>query len=320
MIRFEIGPEYAGQRLDRALSALLPEASRAQLQKHIQLGAVLINEAPPSRGAKTKLQAGMVVTYEEPPPQPMDLKPEPIPLDIIHEDDHLLVINKPAHLVVHPGDGNPDGTLLNGVLHHLGQLPDTDPVRPGIVHRLDRGTSGVMVVSKTVEMHANMAAKFRDREVKKTYLALTTGVPEPSEGTFETFYGRHPTQRKKFTSKIHEGKKAITHFEVLEAYPGVAAIQVGLETGRTHQIRVHFADYGYALIADDTYGGRHRVRDPEAKKIIAHLDRPALHAWELRFRHPITNKKMRFTAPLPEDLSTAIEALRELSEKRLKER
>ena len=310
-----VGAEEAGRRLDQVLAERF-DVSRSQLEKHVEAGAVTVDGAPPERGKRTRLVEGTRVRYEPPPPEPMTLEPEPMALSILHEDEQLLVVDKPADVVVHPGEGHPRGTLLAGVLHHLGQLPRTDPIRPGVVHRLDRGTTGVIVFAKTVEAHAALVEAFRDRRVDKTYLAITQGVPKPAEGTFDTFYGRHPHHRQRFSSTVPVGKRAVTHYEVLEAYPGAASIQVGLETGRTHQIRVHFADAGHPLVGDATYTRRRVIRDPATKALCDPWERPALHAWELALRHPVSGRKLRFTAPMPDDMIALVEGLREVAAKR----
>ncbi|MEL6186566.1 MAG: RluA family pseudouridine synthase [Myxococcota bacterium] len=309
VLEYTVTEEEEGRRLDQVLAEHF-EVSRSQLERHLAAGAVTINDAAPSRGKRTRLQAGMRLRYTPPPVEPLDLEPEAMELEILFEDDHLLVVDKPAHVVVHPGEGHARGTLLAGVLHHVGQLPSTDPIRPGVVHRLDRGTTGVIAFAKTVEAHAGLVDAFKAREVEKTYLAVTQGVPKPTEGTYDTFFGRHPQHRQRFSSRVPEGKRAITHYQLLEVYPGAASVQVELETGRTHQIRVHFADAGHPLVGDDAYSRRRSIRDPATREVCASLDRPALHAWILSLRHPITGRDLSWTAPMPDDLVTLVEGLR----------
>lgn len=258
----------------------------------------------------------MVVFYQPPAEMPSTIEPEPIDLSILYEDEYLLAVDKPADLVVHPGVGNRTGTLLAGVLHYLGQLPATDPVRPGVVHRLDRGTTGVIVFAKTRETHTLMVEKFKNREISKSYLAITQGVPKPANGTYDTMYGRHPHHRQQFSSKVVNGKQAITHYETLEAYPGAASIQVTLETGRTHQIRVHFADAGFPLVGDSTYAKRRVIRDPLTLEVCQPFLRPALHAWMLELEHPITGEELTVTAPMAPDLVELVEKLRGVQETR----
>lgn len=309
--------EEDGRRLDQVLAECF-EVSRSQLERHLEVGAVTIDAAPPPRGKRTRVRSGMRLRYLPPPVVPLDLEPEPMALEVLYEDEHLLVVDKPAYVVVHPGEGHPRGTLLAGVLHHVGRLPSTDPVRPGVVHRLDRGTTGVITFAKTLEAHSGLVEAFKAREVEKTYLALTQGIPKPLEGTFDTFFGRHPQHRQRFSSRLPEGKRAVTHYEVLETYPGVASVQVGLETGRTHQIRVHFADAGHPLVGDEAYSRRRSIRDPATLEVCEQLERPALHAWVLAIEHPITGQALSFTAPMPADLVKLVEGLRKVAELREK--
>lgn len=304
--------EDEGRRLDQVVAAVF-EVSRNQLEKQIEAGAIVVDGALPSRGKRTRVAEGMRITYRPPPVEAPELEPEAMELSVLFEDEQLLVVDKPAGVVVHPGAANAKGTLLAGVLHHVGRLPSTDPVRPGVVHRLDRGTTGVILFAKTLEAHRALVEAFKARQVEKTYLAVTQGVPKPETGSFETSYGRHPHDRQRFSSRVPEGKEAITHYEILETYPGAASVQVSLETGRTHQIRVHFADAGHPLVGDALYGRRSVVRDPAARAICARLDRPALHAWELAVRHPSHGRKMRFSAQMPQDLVELVEALREVA-------
>lgn len=301
-IALTIDERHDGERLDRALADLVPDTSRAAIQRHIERDAVLIDGELPARGAKTKVHAGQKILYAPPPPEPLDLEPEDIPLAILYEDEHLLAVDKPAGMVVHPALGHPRGTLVNAVLHHVRTLVrDPENERPGIVHRLDRGTTGIIVVAKHPRAHEAMAALFATRKIEKHYLAVTKGVPSPSRDTIDTFYGRHPQQRQKFSSRVTSGKRAISEYEVREAFEDAALVAVRLHTGRTHQIRVHLADRGHPLVGDDTYGrGRHRVA----------FERPALHAHRLSFHHPMTGAPIDLEAPVPEDLEALLLALR----------
>jgi 23S rRNA pseudouridine1911/1915/1917 synthase len=302
-IEIEIDERFAGERLDRALTLLLDDRSRALIQKHIEAGAVSIDGAPPKQGAKTKLYPGAVIRYQPPPPEPLELVAEEIPLSILFEDEHMLVIDKPAGLVVHPAAGHPRGTLVNAVLHHL--QADLQGVgsaeRPGIVHRLDRDTTGVIAIAKTARAHELLGKAFSERRVDKMYLAVAHGVPSPEQGTIDTWYGRHPRDRKRFSSKVMSGKRAVTHYRVSEKLRGASSLEIHLETGRTHQIRVHFADKGHPLVGDPVYGTR---------KALAPFDRPALHSYRLSLEHPITGRKLTCEAPIPQDLLDLVEALR----------
>lgn len=314
----EVTEDDDGERLDRVIAAHFDGGSRSSVQAHIRAGMVLLDGAPPKNGPRTAVRVGQRIDYEVPPPDPITLEPDDIPLEILFEDEQLLAINKPAGLVVHPSPGHPRGTLVNAVLHYLGDALERaeDDLRPGVVHRLDQGTTGVILVAKNKRAHEALSELFRQRALDKRYLAITKGVPDPPAGTAETKYGRHPRDRKKFTSRLTEGKTAITHYEVLEAYPGAALVEVRLETGRTHQIRVHFSDGGYALAGDMTYGARKAVRDPDTRALLYAFERPALHAWRLRFKHPFTGKKLRLEAPIPEDFAGLMEGLRALAERR----
>lgn len=304
----------AGTRLDVFIKSHVPDRSRALLQKHIERGAVTLNGAPPKRGAKTLVRAGDAIRYTAPPPEEIDLVPEAIPLSILYEDDHVLVIDKPRGLVVHPAAGHPTGTLANAVLHHLKKGPeDARSVRPGIVHRLDRDTTGVIIVAKDDESQEALLRTFRERRVEKHYVAVTVGVPKLKQATIQTLYGRHPRDRKRFTSRVREGKKAITRYRVREVYPGAALLDVDIETGRTHQIRVHLAESGHPLVGDKTYGARRqKPPDPRLREIFAGIDRPALHALRISLDHPATGKRLEVEAPIPEDLTRLVEALRRL--------
>jgi 23S rRNA pseudouridine1911/1915/1917 synthase len=306
-----VEPADEGLRLDHFLRAKIPERSRALIQKHIDAGAVLVGGAAPKRGSSTKLALGDVVTYQPPPPEPVDVVAEDIPLSVLFEDEHVLVVDKQAGLVVHPALGHRTGTLVNAVLHHVRTMHATpENSRPGIVHRLDRDTTGVIVIAKNEAAHDSIARAFRDRKVTKQYVAVTVGVPKASPGRIDTKYGRDLRDRKKFSSKVVSGKRAITRYVVSERYPGAALVDITLETGRTHQIRVHFCDMGHPLVGDRVYGRRGSVKDPKNSEVIADLDRPALHARRLVFPHPVTGEPVDISAPIPADLAALIDTLR----------
>lgn len=327
MITLEVGREDDGLRLDRFLALRVPDRSRAQIQKHIEAGAVTVGGEVPKRGAKTPVHAGEAVRYRPPPPSPVeDLVAEEIPISVLWEDEHLLVVDKPRGLVVHPALGHARGTLVNAVLHHVRSLAAhtgaghesgvsaagaafADRVRPGIVHRLDRDTTGAIVIAKNEQAHDALGRAFRERRVEKRYVAVTIGVPKMKSGTIDTKYGRDPRERKKFSSKVTDGKRAITHYTVSEVFPGAALLDVRLETGRTHQIRVHFADLGHPLVGDRVYGRRGTVKHPRTGAVIAELDRPALHAHRLAFPHPVSGERIDIVAPIPDDLSRLIATL-----------
>ncbi len=299
VVEFVVDAEHHGERLDRVLTALVEDTSRSAIQKHLERGAVLVDGAPPARGAKTKVETGQRIVYTPPPPEPLELEPEDIPLSILFEDEHYVAVDKPAGMVVHPALGHPRGTLVNAVLHHVGAIAGGDEARPGIVHRLDRGTTGVIVVAKHTRAHELLAAAFAERRIEKIYLAVARGIVSPASDTIDTLYGRHPTHRQKFSSRVARGKRAVTAYRVLEAFDAASLVEVRLHTGRTHQIRVHFADRGHPLVGDSTYGRQ-----------TSELGRPALHAHRLAFEHPITGAAVALEAPIPEDLSQLVRDLR----------
>ena len=280
--------------LDQFLRAQLPAHSRAFLQKLIDQGDALVNgkQNKPSY----KVRAGDEVSVEIPPPRPLEAKPEDIPLNVLYEDDDLIVINKPAGLVVHPAAGNYEHTLVNAVLHHCrGKLAGIGGVeRPGIVHRLDKGTSGCLVVAKTDLAHQALVAQFKSRAVKKIYRALCWGKFERPSGRIETVIGRSEHNRKKMSARAKRGRPSLTEYRVLKQHGQIALVELILHTGRTHQIRVHMAHIGHPLIGDSDYGR-------ERKSDIS-VARPLLHAYKLGIAHPRTGKFMEFTAPMPEDL------------------
>ena len=280
----------AGQRLDQFLHGQLPEHSRAFLQKLIEDDHVRVND----RACKPsyRVRAGDTVAIEIPPPRPLTTQPENIPLDVLYEDDDLIVIDKPAGHVIHPAAGNFTGTLVNALLHHCrGQLAGIGGVeRPGIVHRLDKGTSGCLVVAKTEVAHQSLVTQFKLRRVKKIYRAVCRGRLARATGKIETLIGRSERDRKKMSASVRSGRPSLTEYRVLKQHADVALVELTLHTGRTHQIRVHMAHIGHPLVGDATYG-----------KIKIPIERPLLHAYKLGFTHPRTGEAMEFTAPMPAD-------------------
>ena len=286
--------ESAGQRLDQFLHTALPEHSRSFLQKLIATGDVRVHGQPAK--ASYRVRAGDAVTIEIPAPQPLAALPEEIPLDVLFEDADLIVINKAAGIVVHPAAGNLEHTLVNALLHHCrGQLAGISGVaRPGIVHRLDKGTSGCLVVAKTDMAHQSLVAQFKARQVRKIYRAVCNGLFKKSTGRIETTIGRSTRDRKKMSTQPARGRPALTEYRVLRQHADYALVELTLHTGRTHQIRVHMAHIGHVLLGDVTYGWRNA-------KIA--VERPLLHAYKLAFTHPRTDKQKEFTAPIPEDMN-----------------
>lgn len=294
-----------GSRLDVWLSANEPDWSRSRVQQWIRDGLVKVNGVVINK-MRERLHDGDIVEVDPPPPPvEMDVQPEAIPLDVRYEDEHLLVINKPAGLVVHPAAGHESGTLVNALLHHCPDLPGIGgEKRPGIVHRLDKDTSGLLVVAKTESAMINLSRQFKDRSVRKMYIALVKGKPVPEAGHIETLIGRHPTDRKKMSANVERGRTALTRYETTERFPEATLLTLRIETGRTHQIRVHMAHLGHPVLGDQLYG---RAR---ALSNGTEVPRHMLHAYSLAFKHPATKGDMEFQAPVPEDMRALIQRLR----------
>jgi 23S rRNA pseudouridine1911/1915/1917 synthase len=300
VVELTLDEKCIGQRLDAVLARLEPSLSRAQLQRLIASGVVQLAGKPVKASQRVK-QIGRV-RFEIPEPVAATPQPEAMSLRVLHEDSALIAVNKPAGMLVHPGAGQHAGTLVNGLLHHIKDLTGVGGVlRPGIVHRLDKDTSGVLVVAKSDKSLRHLQAQFKKRSVTKVYLALVHGVL-PERGTFDTPYGRHPTQRLKFSGRFETKKRAITHFTVLARAERHALVEVLLETGRTHQIRVHFAEAGHPLVGDKLYG-RPTLKHDNV------IDRQALHALSLTLKHPRTAKPLTLRAPPPQDFLDATRAL-----------
>ncbi|HUJ09456.1 MAG TPA: RluA family pseudouridine synthase [Verrucomicrobiae bacterium] len=299
-----VSHEAAGQRLDQFLRCELPAHSRVFLQKLIKDRCVLVNGKPGKQGHPVR--AGDEVLVEIPPTRPLQAQPEEIPLDILYEDADLIVINKPSGLVAHPAAGNREHTLVNALLHHCrGQLAGIGGVeRPGIVHRLDKGTSGCIVVAKTDAAHQSLVTQFKSRAVKKIYRAVCRGKIERPSGRIETIIGRSEHDRKKMSSRVARGRPAITDYRVLKEGNGFTLVELTLHTGRTHQIRVHLAHIGHPIVGDTVYGrSRSSVSGHRSPFSVA---RPLLHAYKLGFTHPRSGEFMEFEAPLPADMEQII--------------
>ena len=303
-------PQDAGQRLDKFLATGAPEFSRSRIKSLILAGHIGLSGQEPGGGATIsdpsyRVKPGESFEISIPDAVPAQPRGQDIALDVIHEDDALIVIDKAAGMVVHPAAGNPDGTLVNALIHHCGaSLSGIGGVtRPGIVHRLDKDTSGLMVAAKTDAAHKSLSAQLAARTMSRLYLALVRGLPSPRQGTIRGNIGRSPANRKKMALLEDDrpgGRAAVTHYRVLETYDGpLSLIECRLETGRTHQIRVHLTHKGYPLIGDKLYGG---ARSPA-------FPRQALHAYKLAFEHPSDGKPMNFETALPEDMQALIEGL-----------
>jgi 23S rRNA pseudouridine1911/1915/1917 synthase len=303
--------EAEGLRVDVWLARRLPSLSRARLQALVARQGVRIDGR--SCRPSTRLRPGQEVVVLVPDPIPAAPAPEVIPLRVVYEDPHLLVIDKPAGLVVHPGAGNPSGTLVNALLGRVSDLSGIGGVlRPGIVHRLDRGTSGLLVVAKDDETHRRLVRQFASRAVEKEYLALVHGVPSTRSGEVSSPIGRDPVHRKKMSVRAPRGREARTAWTREETFDGASLLRVHLHTGRTHQIRVHLASIGHPVVGDAVYGGKRAPssRRSAAREALRALVRPALHAARLAFTHPASGERVSFTAPLPPDLDLALERLR----------
>ncbi len=287
---FTVAPDQAGLRLDRFLCACLPELSRARLQALIKEGAAAVNGRPAKPSYDTC--PGDAVTLEIPPDKPAEAQAQDLPLTLLYEDEHLAVLNKASGMVVHPAHGNEDGTVVNALLHRFGSLSSIGGVaRPGIVHRLDKETSGCLVVARNDAAHQHLSAQFAGREVTKIYLAVTHGTPQPPSGTIQTHLGRDPHDRLKLAVlPAPAGKWAHTDYEVLAALTGDALVKCTLHTGRTHQIRVHLKHLGHPLLGDSTYA--RRTKQSAAPRLM-------LHAWRLALTHPATGQRLAWEAPLP---------------------
>ena len=304
-----VEPEEAGERIDRLLSRRLPDLSRARLKRLIEAGALALDGAP-LRSPSAKPKAGQVIALAVPPAEDPEPKAQAIPLLIVYEDEALIVVDKPAGLVVHPAPGNPDRTLVHALIAHCGpSLKGVGGVRrPGIVHRLDKDTSGLLVAAKTDEAHQGLVVQFAGRQIERHYACLAWGQPAPAVGEIVGNIGRSPRNRKKMAVLSRGGRPAVTRYHTLAigASGAVSHLQCKLETGRTHQIRVHLSHKGHPLLGDPLYGresaARRAALPAPAREALAKLGRQALHAESLGFRHPLSAEPMAFTSPLPRDL------------------
>ncbi len=312
-IEIEFEDNFVGTRLDKALADYMASFSRSQIKEFIKAGQVIQLSGKTLDNPSYKVQKNDKVTVQYTEDSIEAPKPEKVAFDIIHEDDDILVINKPINLVVHPGAGNPSGTLVNGLIHHTdGQLSDVGgPERPGIVHRLDKDTSGLMIVAKNNAAHKVLAEDIKERKVKRFYDALVWGVPMERENTISTFYGRSPHDRVKM-AVLDEGKDAVTHYTVKKPVGlHFSLIECQLETGRTHQIRVHMNHIGHGVIGDQSYkpqnlSALYKRIHPTQKEAINRFKRQALHASHISFEHPTSKEELHFTAPMPSDFLNLI--------------
>jgi 23S rRNA pseudouridine1911/1915/1917 synthase len=314
-LEISVSAQHDGVRLDRFLAASSPALSRSFIQKLIKQGRVHVS----GKHAKASLilRRGMRVAVEMPPPEDATPMPQPLPLDIVFEDDDLLVINKPAGMVVHPGAGTRDNTLVNAVLYHCPHLSGIGGVRrPGILHRLDKNTTGLLVVAKNDFTHQALATQLKERKMMRKYWTLVFGSPARDEGIIDAPIGRSAKNRKKMAINRESGRPAVTRFRILRRFPAMTLVEAALQTGRTHQIRVHFSHLGHPVVGDPDYGGRaapfmERLEQKQAQvaALLRGVNRQMLHAREIRFQHPRDARNMVFTAPLPEDFAALLNAL-----------
>lgn len=299
-------PEDAGARLDAFLAGKM-EKTRSSVQKLVEEENVRLNGAPAAKNAR--LREGDRVEATEPPPEVLDVKPQNIPLDIVYEDQDLLVVNKPKGMVVHPAAGNPDGTLVNALLFHCGDSLSgiNGVIRPGIVHRIDKDTSGLLIVAKNDRAHQSLAEQIAVHSFTRIYNAVVYGIVKEEEGTVSAPIGRHPTDRKRMAVLSSGGREAVTHYRVLERFPGFTLVECRLETGRTHQIRVHMAHIGHPVAGDPVYG---------PKKCITELQGQCLHARVIGFIHPATGEYLEFDSGLPPYFERFLEKLRRSGKER----
>lgn len=296
---YDVEDQAVGQRIDRYLTEQEEDWSRSQIQKWIKEERVLVNDKVVK--ANYRLQQGDAITLIIPPLVELEIEPEPIPLDIVYEDADVVVINKPRGMVVHPGPGNYSGTLVNGLLHHCKDLSGINGVmRPGIVHRIDKDTSGLLMVAKNDKAHLSLAAQLKAHSVDRKYIALVHGTFPHEIGTIDAPIGRDPKDRKKMAVVFENSKPAVTHFAILERFEKHTLVECKLETGRTHQIRVHMSYIGHPIVGDPKYG----------KGDTLGMDGQALHAAVLGFIHPRSGEPLLFEAPIPEDMRLVIERLR----------
>jgi 23S rRNA pseudouridine1911/1915/1917 synthase len=323
-IKLVVPEEMAGERLDIFCARKVADRTRSYFTKLAAAGHITADNRPAKPSLKVK--PGMRLEIELVAPPPLEAAPEDIPLDIIYEDDRIIVIDKKPGMVVHPAAGNYEGTLVNAILFHLGDTTKTelDPARLGLVHRLDKDTSGLLVVAKDERALAFLQKHLKEREIGRRYMAIVWGNIEPTRGTIDLPIGRSERDRKIMAVNARHGRAAVTHFELVERFRLADLLSIKLETGRTHQIRVHLAYYGHPVIGDPTYGGRSKYIKRLSKNEISYaapllgiLERQALHAWKLELPHPDDGRPMNFESPLPEDFRVALDYLKNEKAKKI---
>lgn len=325
--RFVAGAGQIPLRVDKFLMNFVENATRNKIQQAAKNGSVFVNDVPVKSNHKVKPNDVVRVLFAHPPYENL-LTPEDIPLDIVYEDDVLLVVNKPAGMVVHPGHGNYSGTLINALIYHFDNLPNNSSNRPGLVHRIDKNTSGLLVIAKTEQAMTHLAKQFFDKTSEREYVAIVWGNVEEDKGSIEGNIGRHPKNRLQNTvfdgDEAYKGKPAVTHYKVMERLGYVTLVSCKLETGRTHQIRVHMKYIGHTLFNDERYGGEKILKGTtftKYKQFVENcfkiLPRQALHARTLGFKHPVTGEKMHFETQIPEDMQQCVERWRNYAKNQL---
>ncbi len=315
-IHIAVPSQQRPERIDRYLTEAIADISRAKVQTLLERQLVTKNGETKIRPSE-KVKPNDIIIVQIPRPRPLMIEGEPIPLDIIYEDEDIIAINKPAGMVVHPAVGNRTGTLVNALANYCTSLSTISGIyRPGIVHRLDKDTSGLIIAAKNDVAHNAMARKFEYRKIKKFYMTLVWGSPNQNEGQIVKNIGRHPKERKSFAALENQGKHAETHYWVEAAFPILSLLKVQILTGRTHQIRVHLADAGYPVLGDSQYGGRTKklnslppVQKKLATSLLELMPRQALHSFQMEFEHPISREPMLLQAPLPQDIQNVIQFL-----------
>jgi 23S rRNA pseudouridine1911/1915/1917 synthase len=310
--KYIISADDAGERLDRFLSEQRQDLSRSQIKRLIEDRFVLVNGK--SLKAAYILKSADQIEISLPAAKKLTTEPQEIPLDIVFEDEYLIVVDKPHGIVVHPAAGNPDRTLVNALLFHCGHLSGIGaPLRPGIVHRLDKDTSGLIVMAKDNAAHLSLSSQFQERTTDRAYYAIVHDVPRRLQGTIKSIMGRHPEDRKRFSSITRHGKEAVTNWDIVQAFKHFALLRLKLQTGRTHQIRVHMKELGHPILGDPVYGSRRKLKqipDRTLKEILDDFRRQALHAYLLGFTHPATGERLSFESALPRDFATVLDAIK----------
>ena len=310
-----VAEKEGGRRLDQFLSGTHLNLSRSQVKHLIEKHLIFLNRKPTKPSAHVR--TGDTVSGSLPEPEPLSLEPEPIPITVLYEDPSIIVVDKPPGMVVHPAYGNPSGTLVNALLYHCKDLSGINGVlRPGIVHRLDKDTSGVMVVAKEDGAFHHLVKQFKNRTVEKVYLAIVYGKFGQENGVIDSAIGRHPSERKRMSTRTRRGRAAVTRWKRVEAFDNCTLLEVFPQTGRTHQIRVHLSSIGHPLLGDPLYGRRGKpgtIYDPVLRECVKRMNRQALHAHRLKFDHPQTGERVQFFSPLPQDMNEVLEWLRSKS-------